>query len=31
MIELLYNRKHKHGWSVMENAFDILKQNFWEF
>jgi hypothetical protein len=31
VLELLYNRKHKQGQLVVENAFSILKQSFREF
>jgi len=30
ILELLYNCKHKKGRSIVENAFDILKQTFIE-
>jgi hypothetical protein len=30
ILELLYNRKHKKGWYVVENAFGILKKTFKE-
>jgi hypothetical protein len=28
ILELFYNRKHKQGWSIVENAFGILKKKF---
>jgi hypothetical protein len=31
VLELLYNRKHKQGQLVVENAFSTLKQSFREF
>jgi hypothetical protein len=30
VLQLLYNHKHKKGKSIVENAFDILKQTFKE-
>ncbi len=30
VLQLLYNHKHKKGRSIVENAFDILKQIFKE-
>jgi len=31
ILKLLYNRKHKHNHSIVENMFKILKNNFKEF
>jgi hypothetical protein len=28
MLELFYSRKHKQGWSIVENAFGILNKKF---
>lgn len=30
ILQLLYKRKHKKGRSIVDNAFDILKQTFRE-
>jgi hypothetical protein len=30
LFEMLYNRKHKQAWYVVENAFGILKKIFHE-
>jgi len=30
VLEALYNKKHKHGCLVVENAFKILEQTFCE-
>lgn len=29
-IELLYNKKHKCGRSVVENTFSILEKTYWK-
>jgi len=30
LLEILYNKKHKWAWSIVENAFDIAKKTFHE-
>jgi hypothetical protein len=28
ILEMLFHKKHKQGWLIMENAFGILKKTF---
>jgi len=31
ILKILYNKKHKHRWSLVKNAFGILKKTLGKF